>query len=223
MLRRIIPCAEQNRDGHAMKLASIETHERLEAHRKLERRRHQRVKVSLLGRFMLENKTEYPCQVIDMSPGGASLITPIIGNIGERVVAYIDHIGRVDGKIVRYTEGGFAMTVNGTARKRDKLAAQLTWLANRYVLNLPEDRRHERIEPDNPIADLQLDDGRVYQCRVIDISLSGAALALDVRPAIGTQVVLGRMRARVVRHIDAGIAVEFASVQSPETLQDNIF
>jgi len=28
-----------------------------------------------------------------------------------------------------------------TPRKRDKLAAQLTWLANRQILNLPEDRR----------------------------------------------------------------------------------
>lgn len=206
-----------------MKLASIETHERLEAYRKLERRRFQRVKVSLLGRFMLENKTEYPCQVIDMSPGGASLVTPIIGNIGEHVVAYIDHIGRVEGKIARYTDGGFAMTINATARKRDKLASQLTWLANRYVLNLPEDRRHERVTPENPIAELILANGQSYRCRVIDVSLSGAALATDVRPPIGAQVTIGRMRARVVRHIEHGIAVEYASIQTPETLQENIF
>ncbi len=206
-----------------MKLASIETHERLEAYRKLERRRFQRVKVSLLGRFMLENKTEYPCQVVDMSPGGAALVTPIIGNIGEHVVAYIDHIGRVQGEIARYTDGGFAMTINATARKRDKLASQLTWLANRYVLNLPEDRRHERNTPDNPIVELVLSNGRSHRCRVIDVSLSGAALAIDAKPPIGTQVTIGRMRARVVRHIENGIAVEYAAVQTLETLHENIF
>ena len=34
-----------------------------------ERRRHQRVKVNLLGRYMLADRREYPCQVVDMSPG----------------------------------------------------------------------------------------------------------------------------------------------------------
>ena len=42
------------------------------------------------------------------------------------------------------------MTIAATPRKRDKLAAQLTWLANRHILSLPEDRRHGRIVPRNP-------------------------------------------------------------------------
>ena len=63
------------------------------------------------------------------------------------MVAYIDHIGRIEGKIVRAFDGGFAMSINATARKRDKLAAKLTWLANRHELNLPEDRRHDRVTP----------------------------------------------------------------------------
>ena len=110
-----------------------------------ERRRFQRVKVHLLGRYMLPDRREFPCQVINMSPGGLALLAPGIGNVGDRVVAYLDHIGRVEGKITRIIDNGFAMTVGATARKRDKLAAQLTWLANRHILNLPEDRRHGRI------------------------------------------------------------------------------
>ena len=45
------------------------------------------------------------------------------------------------------------MTIAATPRKRDKLAAQLTWLANRSTLGLPEDRRHDRIVPRNPMLD----------------------------------------------------------------------
>ncbi len=33
-----------------------------------ERRRFQRVRVNLLGRYMLLDKREFPCQVIEMSP-----------------------------------------------------------------------------------------------------------------------------------------------------------
>ena len=187
-----------------------------------DRRRFQRVKVNTLGRFMLADRNEYPCQVVDMSPGGASLMTPVQGKVGERVVAYIDHIGRIEGEITRCYEGGFAMTVNATARKRDKLASQLTWLANRHVLNLPEDRRHERITPKKPFSDVVLPDGREIRAKIIDVSLSGAALALEVRPAIGSGITVGRMRARVVRHFEDGVAVEFAMPQSEDMIHNNL-
>ena len=88
-----------------------------------ERRRFQRVKVHLLGRYMLPDRREFPCQIINMSPGGLALLAPGIGNVGDRVIAYLDHIGRVEGKITRIIDNGFAMTVGATARKRDKLAA----------------------------------------------------------------------------------------------------
>ncbi len=139
-----------------------------------ERRRHQRVRVDLLGRYMLADRREYPCQVINMSPGGMALIAPVSGNVGERVIAYVDHLGRLEGVIARQIENGFAMTIAATPRKRDKLAAQLTWLANRSILNLPEDRRHGRMVPRNPIARLIMPNGLNLGVRIIDISLSGA-------------------------------------------------
>src|SRR6201995_5134565 len=104
-----------------------------------ERRRFQRVKVHLLGRYMLPDRREFPCQIINMSPGGLALLAPGVGNVGDRVIAYLDHIGRVEGKITRIIDNGFAMTVGATARKRDKLAAQLTWLFDPRILNIPHD------------------------------------------------------------------------------------
>jgi hypothetical protein len=187
-----------------------------------ERRRFQRVKVHLLGRYILPDRREFPCQVINMSPGGVAVLAPGIGNVGDRVVAYLDHIGRVEGKITRIIDNGFAMSVGATARKRDKLAAQLTWLANRAILNLPEDRRHERIVPRNPTALLTFEGGQQMICRVIDVSLSGAAVASESRPPIRSQVTIGRVQARVVRHLEDGFALEFVHEQSEETLEDSI-
>ena len=187
-----------------------------------ERRRFQRVRLSLLGRFMLENRREYPCQTIDVSPGSCALIAPVPGAPGERVVAYIDHIGRIEGHIVRPLDGGFAMTVEGTPRKKDKLAAKLTWLANRYHLNLAEDRRHERVTPSTSIARVTLPDGRAFDCRITDLSLSGAALSAEPRPPIGSPLRLGAIRAIVVRHSEEGFAVEFAIQQTPDSLEDGL-
>src|ERR1700704_3358842 len=115
-----------------------------------ERRRFQRVKVNLLGRYMLADRREFPCQVANMSPGGMAVVAPVAGQPGERVIAYVDHLGRLEGVIARQFENGFAMTIAATMRKRDKLAPQLPWPANRHILNMPEDRRHGRITPRNP-------------------------------------------------------------------------
>jgi PilZ domain len=144
-----------------------------------ERRRFQRVRVHLLGRYMLPDRREFPCQIINMSPGGLALLAPGIGNVGDRVIAYLDHIGRVEGKITRIIDNGFAMTVGATARKRDKLAAQLTWLANRDILNLPEDRRHDRIIPRNPMAEIA---GAARQGAVAGGAKPGRRLRARVRP-----------------------------------------
>jgi hypothetical protein len=187
-----------------------------------ERRRFQRVKVHLLGRYMLPDRREFPCQVINMSPGGLALLAPGIGNVGDRVIAYLDHIGRVEGKITRIIDNGFAMTVAATARKRDKLAAQLTWLANRDILNLPEDRRHDRVVPRNPIAIVTLEDGTRMTCRIIDLSLSGAAVAAEHRPPLQSLVLLGRVQARVVRNLEEGFAMEFIHEQLAETLEESV-
>ncbi len=186
---------------------------------KTENRGYQRVKVKVYGRFMLEDRTEHPCQVVDMSPGNAAFITNRTGELGEKVIAYIDHIGRVEGVLTRTLPDGFAMTIVASDRKKDKLAAQLTWLANKHELDLPEDRRHERVLPKNPLSVLALNDGRQYQCRIVDLSLSGAAVETDVKPALGTPVTLGAMRGQVVRHFDEGVAIEFAVVQRHETLE----
>ena len=186
-----------------------------------ERRRHQRVRVDLAGRYMLADRREFACQVINMSPGGMALIAPVSGNIGERVIAYVDHLGRLEGRIARHLQNGFAMTISATPRKRDKLAAQLTWLANRHILNLPEDRRHGRFVPRVVVARLVMPNGTHMGVRIIDISLSGAGIATSQRPEIGSYVMLGRIPGRVVRHLEEGFAMEFTRLQHPDSIEEN--
>ena len=187
-----------------------------------DRRRHQRVKVNLLGRCMFADRREYPCQILNISPGGAEVVSPIKGDVDDPIIAYIDHVGRIEGKITRHIEGGFAMTIAASSRKRDKLADTLTWLANRHVLNLPEDRRHTRRMPKKSDATLILEDGTSQDCLVIDMSLSGAGLSTTLRPPLGTRVHLGKLGARVVRHFEDGIAIEFMRIMSDAAIEKTI-
>lgn len=187
-----------------------------------ERRRHQRVAISLLGRYMLEDKREFTCRTTDMSPGGVALIAPVRGEIGERIVAYLEQIGRIEGKVVRHTELGFALQLNLPFAKREKIANQLTWLANRDALGMPEDRRHERIVPHRSHAILKIEGDREHVVRLIDVSVSGAAISTTAKAATGTKVVLGQTAGRVVRAFDGGLAIAFDKVLAPENFDENI-
>lgn len=184
-----------------------------------DQRMFQRVSVGLHGRMLSAAREEVDCMVIDMSPGDAQIEAEAHVNVGDRIIAYIDHIGRIEGEVLSLgAKGRFVISVNATERKREKLAAQLTWIANKHELGLPEDRRHERLAPRNNRSEIALDDGRAYPCRIIDLSLSGAAIEISVRPAIGTAVQLGNMRGRVVRHFQEGVAIEFSALQTRESL-----
>ncbi|OCW58816.1 pilus assembly protein PilZ [Hoeflea olei] len=181
-------------------------------------RQYSRVKISVQGRFMRADHSEHDCLVDTMSPFDAVFSSGVRPETGERIVAYLDYIGRIEGRVTEAAVRSFTIALNATDRKRDKLSAQLTWLANKHELGLPEDRRHERVAPSNPVSEIRLDDGRRYPCRIIDLSVSGAAVEIDVRPAFGTMVLLGNMRGRVVRHFQEGIALEFTAVQPEESI-----
>ena len=174
-----------------------------------ERRRHQRVKVRLTGQFMRQDRQEFPCTTIDISPGGIAFEAEASGEIGERIIAYLNQIGRVEGTVVRHFYGGFAIQMKLPPMKREKLADQLTWLANRQVLGMPEDRRHERIAPRHRTTVVTLPGGHQHSAYVIDVSRSGAALTVDATPPIGAQVMVGSRPAQVVRQFSGGFAVEF--------------
>ncbi len=64
--------------------------------------------------------------------------------------------------------------------------------------------------------------GVTIPCRVMDVSLSGAAVATEVAVPIGSPVTLGRTQGRVVRHLEGGFAMEFSRIQNPDSLEQNL-
>ena len=190
-----------------------------------ERRRFQRVKVNLLGRYMLEDRREFPCQVINMSPGGMALVAPVIGQPGERVIAYVDHLGRLEGKIARHDRQRLRHDHFGE-RAQARQARRPAHLARQ-----PAHPQSAGRPPPRPLqrrairmARLILPNGNNIAVRVIDLSQSGAAVAIgpDQRPPVGAMVMLGKTQGRVVRHIDDGFAIEFTRLQHPDFIEDNV-
>jgi hypothetical protein len=158
---------------------------------------------------MRADKLDYPCRIDNISIDGAAVTTPAVLTVGEKVIAYVLHLGGIEGSVVRRFDGGFAMSITATQRKRDKLAAQIGRL-NGTEISEAEERVHPRAPGDRHLT-LMLADGTALECPTLDISQSGASIVTPIRPALGTEVIFANRRAAVVRHHDEGIAVEFVN------------
>ena len=177
-----------------------------------DQRRFKRVPLRLAARYMTAGGEEHQATMINISAGGISLESDQRPEMGTRVIAYIDDIGRVEGRVVRYHDGGFAFEIDAPQSKRERLVERITYHANRADEEIPDDRRHVRVPVDHR-AVLALPDGREVECNVLDMSLSGASVETEECPPIGTQVRVGKMPGEVVRHHATGIAVRFTGIQ----------
>lgn len=184
-----------------------------------DRRRFQRANVPLLGRFMRQNREEYPCQIVNVSAGGLAVKAMVTLEPHEHLVLYIDTLGRIEGKVARTFQDGFALELTASGYKREKIANQLTWLVNKDKLSSIDDRKHDRFAPRNSKAKLTLEDETVLDCEIVDISLGGAAVIVEPAPETGQLVILGFIRGQVVRHSGNTVSIQFADIQDPATIE----
>lgn len=163
----------------------------------------------LFGRFMLPDMSEYPCQVSELTVDGAVFATAATPEPATQIVAYIDEIGRVEGMSGEAVAGGFRIAFSHSGQRRERFANRLAGRATKNTTAGTDLRRHARLAPESNQSHITLPDGRVYPCEILDISLSGAAVKVDVMPSLGTHLMLGKMRGRIVRYVEQGIAIEF--------------
>jgi hypothetical protein len=181
-----------------------------------------RIEQILFGRFMLPDMSEHPCQVQDITIDGATFVTSHIAPKGQTIVAYLEEVGRIEATSADPVPGGFHVTFSLTGARRERLETRLRWLVQKGQGDGSEDRRHTRFEPRDSRSQITLPDGREYACEVIDISLSGAAVKVEVMPSLGTHVLLGKMRGRVVRYLDNGVGIEFVKPLERSQLTEHV-
>jgi PilZ domain len=171
----------------------------------------------IFGRFMLADMTEHPCRVSDLSIDGVTFLTEVEVEPLAQLVAYIQDVGRVEGTVVGTVPGGIRISFQLSGTRRQRLESRLE-RCDRPGGSAEQQRRHHRHVARDNKSHITLPDGRVYACEVIDISLSGAALRTAVLPSLGTCLNLGKMRGRVVRYHDSGIAIEFLKLLDRTTV-----
>jgi hypothetical protein len=188
-------------------------------------RRDAQIIVSIAGRYWLDHRRDsrgerrmFTCRAISISSRAVALAAPVCGKLGERVIAHIDHIGKLQGVITHLINGGFVMSIIAGVDDRERLVARIEWFEKYKNHDVSERRGDERFPQTKAVARLILPDGSLQHCVVLDLSVSGAGIAADSVPAVGATVTVGVVRARVVRHFKGGFGVQFVDRQSPGTV-----
>ena len=187
-------------------IASRLSNPRLGAH---ERRRFRRLPLVIGGRLLDSAGREHDCRTADISPGDVRIVATTPPDVGERIVIYLDGIGRVSGKVARTCgEGEVAVIFDFSAHKREKLAEQLTLAINRDLGIEPEP--HAISGADAQLVKLQFETGEAYDGEVIDFSLAGVTIRTRrAPPLIGVWVRVGAIYGRVARLTEDGFAIDF--------------
>lgn len=192
-----------------------------------ERRGEPRIIVRLPGRYWLMNRRtptgqrpQFACRAINVSPSALALAAPVQGGVGERVLAEIEHLGKLHGVIERLLrDQGFVMRLSATEEERAGLLHKIQWVEQHKNLDVPDRRKQARFVPETPFSSVVLPDSVVVNVFVIDLSVSGAAVSAHIVPEIGTPVALGTLVGRVVRHIPGGFALKFLAAQDRDEVE----
>ena len=177
-----------------------------------ERRRQSRARLNLHVRFLLQDGSENAGIVDDISIGGMNIVSKVAAEDGSVIIAYVEDLGRLEGVVARVDDRGIAVRLVLSPLRREKLQERLGAGSG---IPAPakgiEGRRFER-ETTKGAAIVRRADGTELAARVTDLSLGGVAVEAAEWPPLGEQVMVGKMRGRVVRHNENGFAIEFSEM-----------
>ncbi|MEO1252268.1 MAG: PilZ domain-containing protein [Pseudomonadota bacterium] len=179
----------------------------------MERRRHPRIPGEIRAGILINGETNTVATVRDLSASGLNF--EYDGDIAmeDGVIAYLDGGARLEGKVVRLFDGGFAISLSLSEHKRKRLAETLdrARAGGRQMNQLAlESRLGSRVSGMRQSVKCEVAD-KQFSARIVDLSLSGVAIETDERLALDAFIVIGRMRGTVVRKEGSVYGVQFLS------------
>ena len=188
---------------------------------KTDARRYRRISLDLPASITVNATDDYEGRLLNISPGNLAIISAAKVVEGDAVVLRIKGLDEIEATVTRILPDGFAAAFMLSRRRRIKLTEQLMLRANEQYKEGLEDRRRSLRHRDAPTrAACRLADGASLFVKILDSSLDGVAVEAPRRPAIGSEIHVGRRRGVVIRHTPRGFVVvyEAASGDDEETI-----
>ena len=154
---------------------------------------------------MLSDGSEFRCRTIDVSATGVAIEAYVVAKLGERVVAYLDELGRIEGLVVRRGEDWFAIEARTSQNRIDRIAQKIAALSGESGEAFAVTPIATRIRS----ATLRTTFGQDFAVRVSDETEAGAKVLADFKLLPGARVTIDGLRAVVDRDSPDGFLVAF--------------
>jgi len=177
------------------------------------------IPLALAGRYLMQDGSEFPCRALEISPDGIAIRGVAGGSQGGWVIANFRALGRIEGAMARKSGINFVLDVRATPIALDRLSRKIAWQIRRLRGELPERRRHERVEQNRRKGTLRTDEGRELIGELLDESAGGVAVQLGEAALylwVGQPVTLDRRAARVLRYFPGGVVLKFGDASEAE-------
>ncbi len=177
---------------------------------KRELRRYRRIALDLPAKIVVNGIDEYQGRLQNISPGDLAVVVSANVVIGDAAVVTITGLDIIEGRIARVMPDGFALSFRLSRKRRQILVEQLMLRSNPSYADSLRDRR---VTPRHAMGGqrmaCRLSDGASLFVRVLDRSVDGIAVDAPRKPAVGSEIHIGRERAVVVRHTPRGFVAVF--------------
>lgn len=170
-----------------------------------EKRRSRRARLTLRGRFLLPDGSEHPCETIDVSVNGVAVRGYVMAELGERVVAYLDELGRLEGVVVRRGPDWFAIDCKVSSNRIERLAQKIAAQSGESAELRPSGRPTEKTRS----VDLRTEFGQTFAVGLCNEDRFGAKVVAKFKMLPGAHIKVDQYPAVVVREVADGFLIAF--------------
>jgi len=153
---------------------------------------------------MLSDGGEHPCETIDVSITGLAINGYVMADLGERVIAYIDELGRLEGVVARRGNGWFALDVKIPQSRIDRLARKIAALSGDG-----DSSDTSGLALQTRPAELRTEFGQSFAVRLCNQTRFSAQVLAGFELLPGTRVTVDQRSAVVVHDTTDGFLIDF--------------
>ena len=181
----------------------------------MERRAFPRLKSRINARLLVNNAHDGDGVILNFSASGAGVESALEVAPGDRVVLYLEGGSRFEGVVARLFDGGFGIEFGMHDSKRQRLVSALDAMGEdpAEMTSLPlKQRVANRVGGFRGKTMCRTEAGEI-ECRLIDMSLSGAAIEVDADLKVGAAISLGQTKGRIVRRDGKVYGIQFDALK----------
>lgn len=138
----------------------------------------------------------------------------------DRAFIYLSGVGLIRGLVRRNIGPVIYLGVDANQNETARLTTHILWLSRLAKFSANDRRVFPRYVPRDTKTTIELPGEKEKRpCHLVNISPTGAAVESDLRPDVGSKVILGTIHGAIARHFETGFAVGFSTIQDPATLE----